>query len=90
VHVRQATLQSQTKSMLPPELIHIDLCDTFPIYSLIRSLYFIILVDDFFNKVIIYFLFYFILFYFIWGQFYIIKNEVENFMGNQFRLFTQI
>jgi hypothetical protein len=63
--------------MLPLELIHIDLCDTFPIYSLIRSLYFIILVDDFLNKVLIY-----LLFYFIWGQFYIIKNEVENFMGN--------
>lgn len=77
VHVRQTTLQSQTKSMLPLELIHIDLCDTFPIYSLIRSLYFIILVDDFLNKVLIY-----LLFYFIWGQFYIIKNEVENFMGN--------
>jgi hypothetical protein len=72
--------------MLPPELIHSDLCETFPIYSLIRSLYFIMLVDDFLNKILIYFFFLKI----IWGQFYIIKNEVENFMGNQFRLFRKV
>jgi len=71
--------------MLHLELIHIDLCDTFPIHSLIRSLYFMILVDDFFIK------FSFTSFSILFGvNFILLQNEVENFMGNKFRLFIQI